>query len=52
MKYQIYNVRTKQNVGTTYNCRKRARTRAEKLNLEYGAYSYTVRFIYPDGSVC
>jgi len=52
MRYQIYNTRTKQNVGKPYKCRKRARTRAEKLDLEYGAYSYTVRYIYPDGTVC
>jgi len=46
MTYQIYNVRTQQNVGKSYNCRKRARNRAEKLNLEYGAHSYTVVTIY------
>ena len=44
-KYEIYNYRTKQVIGNPYGCRKRARNRAEKLDLAYGAYSYLVREI-------
>jgi hypothetical protein len=35
--------RTAIKVGKPYTCGKRARTRAEKLNLEYGAHRYSVR---------
>jgi hypothetical protein len=42
MKYQIYNYKQKKNVGKPYTCKKRARTRCEKLDLAYGAYSYRV----------
>lgn len=33
-------------VGKPYSCRKRARTRADRLDLEYGAYRYSVRPVY------
>jgi len=40
--YRIYNTRLKHFIGGPYQCRKRAKARAEKLNLEYGALSFTV----------
>lgn len=42
MKYQIYNFRTKENIGNPYGCRKRARNRCDKLDLAYGAISYRI----------
>lgn len=42
MKYQIYNYRTKTNVGKPYTCVKRARRRCDVLDMKYGAYSYRV----------
>lgn len=42
MRYQIYNFRTKQNVGKPYACRKRAWNRCDKLDLIYGAISYRI----------
>ena len=51
MKYQIFNVRTQQNIGKPLINKKRARNKAEMLNLEYGAHSYIVRYINEDGSI-
>jgi len=42
MKYQIYNFRKQCFIGKTYECRKKARRRADKLDLEYGAISFRV----------
>lgn len=42
MKYRIFNFRKQCFVGGLYQCRKRARNRADKLDLEYGAISYRV----------
>jgi hypothetical protein len=47
MKYQIFNFRTQCNVGKPYACRKRAQRRADKLDLEYGAISYSVKEVSP-----
>jgi hypothetical protein len=41
--YQIYNARTNMLVGNPFKCAKRARNKAEKLDLEYGAYAYKVK---------
>lgn len=46
--YEIIDRQTGQRVGTTYKCRKRATTRADKLDNEYGAYRYTVRPVQED----
>lgn len=45
--YRIIDIHTGQQVGSDYSyaSRKRARTRAEKLNLAYGAHRYTVRMV-------
>lgn len=42
MKYQIYNFKTQKNIGVPYTCRKRAKARSDKLDLEYGAISYRI----------
>lgn len=43
--YQIIDLQTGNAVSTTYTWaqRNRARNRAEKLNLEYGAHRYTAK---------
>jgi hypothetical protein len=41
--YEIIDNQTGLRVGGTYTNRRRARTRADKLDLAYGAYRYTVR---------
>jgi len=45
MKYQIYNFRTKENIGKPYTCVKKARRRCDKLDLLYGAISYRINTI-------
>ena len=46
--YRIIDGHTGKQIGSdyTYASRKRARTRAEKLNLAYGAHRYFVRPIF------
>jgi hypothetical protein len=39
----VWDVRTQRAVGKPYLNRRRAVTRADKLDLEYGAYRYQVR---------
>jgi len=45
---KIIDLRTRQQVGKdyAYEHRNRARNRAEKLNLEYGAHRYTAKTIF------
>lgn len=45
MKYQIYYRLTGEQVGTLYTNKKRAKARAEKLDMEIGGYRYGVREI-------
>lgn len=45
MKYQVIDRKTGQNVGKPYSNKKRAKSRAEKLDLDYGAYRYGVKEI-------
>lgn len=40
--YQVINIRTKEIIGT-YKTLKRARNKADKKDLEYGAINYTVK---------
>ncbi len=42
MRYQVYNFRKQCNVGNPYTCKKRARNKCDKLDLEYGAISYRI----------
>lgn len=44
-KYEIIDLHTKAVVGT-YTNRKRARTRADNLDNDYGAYRYIVRPVW------
>jgi len=46
--YKIIDLKTQQQVGKNYKGtqRNRARARADKLDLEYGAYRYIVRAIF------
>lgn len=46
--YQIIDTKTGKQVGKdyTYPQRNRARNRANKLDLEYGAFRYTVRPVF------
>jgi len=44
MKFQVIFKNDKSVIGT-YSTRKRARNKADKLDLEYGAYAYTVQAI-------
>lgn len=37
MKYQIFNFRTQKTMGKPYACRRRAKNRADFLDLVYGA---------------
>jgi hypothetical protein len=41
--YRIIDTKTGQQVGTDYSDARRARSRADKLDNEYGAYRYSVR---------
>ena len=41
--YEVYDTKTGKAVGKPYNSRKRARSRADKLDNIYGAYRYGVR---------
>ena len=43
-RYEVWNYRTNELVGT-YKNRTFARNKVEKLDLEYGAYSYTVKAV-------
>lgn len=43
MKYRIFNRKTQTQIGGLYSCRKRAERRADKLDLEYGAYIHSVQ---------
>ena len=45
MKYQIYYRLTGEQVGKLYNNKKRAKKRADTLDLVIGAYRYGVRAI-------
>ena len=40
MKYQIVDRHTGLKVGKPYSCRKRARSRVDRLDNEYGGYRY------------
>ena len=46
--YKIIDLKTRQQIGTNYkgSQRRKARNRAEKLNLEYGAHRYIAVPIY------
>ncbi len=44
MKFQVIFKNDKSVIGT-YSTRKRARNKADKLDLEYGAYAYTVQVV-------
>lgn len=46
--YKIIDMKTGEQIGKdyTYSQRKRARNRADKLDLEYGAYRYSVRPVF------
>jgi hypothetical protein len=44
MRYQVIDRMTGEVMGT-YSTRSRARARRERLDLEYGAYRYFVKFI-------
>lgn len=46
--YKIIDVKTTYQIGNDYSYqqRKRARARAEKLNLEYGCHRYHVKVIF------
>jgi hypothetical protein len=46
MKYQVVDRKTNKVVGT-YSSKVRARSKADKLDLEYGAYRYSTRIV-PD----
>lgn len=46
VKYRIVDLQTKSQVGTLYNNRKRAHTRADRLDMEYGAYRYMVEPVW------
>lgn len=48
--YRIIDGQTGKQVGSDYRyaSRKRARTRSERLNLEYGAHRYYVRPIFAE----
>jgi hypothetical protein len=41
--FKIIDIKTQKQVGKPYADRKRARTRANKLDLEYGAIRYVVK---------
>lgn len=41
--YKIIDIKTGAQVGKNYQCRRRARQRANKLDLQYGAIRYVVR---------
>lgn len=45
--YQIIDTHTGLQIGRTYKYsqRNRARSRADKLDMEYGAYRYSVRMV-------
>lgn len=42
-KYKVYDLITKTFIGKDYISKHRARNRADKLDLEYGAYRYIVK---------
>lgn len=44
--YQIIDARTGLTIGRPYKSRSRAYRRADKLDLAYGGYRYTVRIIW------
>jgi hypothetical protein len=46
--YQIFDGKTKKQVGTNYKDRKKAQTRANNLDLSYGAVRYFVKKIYEE----
>ena len=48
--YRIIDSKTGQQVGATYTYanRNRARSRADRLNLEYGAHRYSARPIFSE----
>lgn len=50
--YRIIDSQTGQQVGTTYTYanRNRARSRADRLNLEYGAHRYSARPIFGEAA--
>ena len=45
---KIIDLKTQEQIGKDYDysIRNRARARAEKLNLDYGAYRYTAKTIF------
>lgn len=49
-RYQIIDTKTGQQVGKDYASRARARSRADRLDNEYGAYRYAVR-VSPNFSI-
>jgi hypothetical protein len=46
-RYQIFDSKEKKFVSALYKDRKRARSRADKLDLEYGAIRYQVKEVNP-----
>lgn len=44
--YVIIDRHTMQQVGKPYTNRSRARARVDKLDMQYGAYRYSVRTLY------
>ena len=44
-KYAVIDRQTGLQVGKDYTSKNRARSRADKLDLQYGAYRYSVRTI-------
>ncbi len=48
MTVKIIDLKTRQQIGKdySYSQRNRARNRADKLNLEYGAYRYIAKTIF------
>lgn len=51
IQYIIINRRTNDRASGVYKCRRRARHRANKLDLEYGAINYKVCEINADGTI-
>ena len=50
--YQIIDCQTGKQIGATYTYanRKRARSRADRLNLDYGAHRYSARPIFGEAA--
>lgn len=42
IRFKIKNIRTGQMLPNEFSTKKRARTKADKLDMEYGAINYTI----------